>query len=898
MTNWHTNDISQILSEFNSSMEEGLDSVQVTERLSQYGFNELIERGGRSALQILWKQLTTSMVLILIAAVIVETFLGEIRNALAILFVIGLFTLPGFIQAYRAEKAVAALKKMPVSNVRVVRDGELKELSARQIVPGDIIQIETGNIIPADLRLLEAVNLRIHEASLTGKSEDIAKHTAALSGDDLPLSDRRNMAYTGTHVTQGRGLALVTATAMQTELGKIADLIQHVKQESTPLQRNIHSLGKTLAQIGGGIAAAIFILGILRGEEFQQMLLAGVSVAIAIVPESLPAIILIALSVGADRMLELNVLIRKLPAVETLGSVTVICSDKTGTLTENRMTVVMLDVADHALDLTEEIERDGSLRTTRGLGTPIQSSLSLAAIGGALCNDAKLIDIGDDRYHTLGDPTEGALVVAAAKMGYWKSSLDSSFPRTAILPFDSERKRMTTVHHLEKYDPTVLAGLEVGTHRYIAFTKGSVDGLLDVTTRVWAEGKHQVLDAGWRSKIEAMNEQLTKKGMRVLGVGFHLMNSIPQIIETDLEQNLTLVGLFGMVDPPRNDVKDAVAECRAAGIRPVMITGDNPLTAIEIARQLGIVSFAPAAVPGGETTIVKALTGNEIEDLTFNELKAVVDEVNVFASVAPEHKLRIVQALQEKGHIVSITGDNVNDAPALRKADIGVAMGISGTEVSKEASDVVLLDDNFATIVTAVKEGRAISDTIYKFIRFSLAGNIGKASVLLLTPFLNNTIALLPLQLLWLNLVVDGLLGIGILAEKSEANNLTRQNHSTNIFGIQTVWNGIWIGILALGIGAWYYFTDRPEWQTMIFTSFVFIQIFQSLASRVNKYINPLLTGMMLLVIALQLMVLYLPPLTEFFEVVPLNCIDLLISICTGFIVFIGKKLISTEPAS
>ena len=517
---------------------------------------------------------------------------------------------------------------MSVPNVRVLRDGKLQEISARDLVPGDIIQLETGNVIPADLRLLEAVNFRIQEAALTGESEPIEKHTAALSGSDLPLGDRRNMGYMGTIVTQGRGLALVVATGMQTELGKIAELIQQVKQENTPLQKRLDALGKNLALVGVGIAALIFVIGIMRGDELQHMLLTAVSVAVAIVPEGLPAVVTITLALGAQRMLQRNALIRKLPAVETLGSVTVICSDKTGTLTENRMSVVVLDVAEHALDLTEEVGRDGTLHATRGLGTPVQSSLSLAAIGGALCNDSKLVDTGDDRYHTLGDPTEGALVVAAAKMGYWKSSLDSSFPRAAELPFDSERKRMTTVHHLERYDPTVLAGLEIGDRRYIAFTKGSVDGLLDVCSQIWVEGKAQSLDSAWREKMLATNDRLAKKGMRVLGVAFRLMDSIPEIIQTDLEQQLTLVGLFGMIDPPRAEVKDAVAVCRAAGIRPVMITGDHPLTAIEIARQLGI------------TDNGRALTGVEIEKLTFEELKNVVEEVDVFARVAPEHKLK------------------------------------------------------------------------------------------------------------------------------------------------------------------------------------------------------------------------------------------------------------------
>lgn len=911
--NWHTLETKPALGELSSSAETGLTLTQVKERKAQYGANELIERGGRKPLQILWEQLTATMVLILIAAAVAAGLLGDTKNTIAILSIVTLYAFLGFIQEYRAEKAIAALKKMSVPNVRVLRDSKLQELSARELVPGDIIQLETGNVIPADLRLLEAVNLRIQEAALTGESEPIGKHTAALSGDSatasrqtLPLGDRRNMSYMGTIVTHGRGLALVVATGMNTELGKIAELIQQVKQEQTPLQHRLDALGKKLALIGVVTAALVFVLGLLRGDELRHMMLAAVSVAVAIVPEGLPAVVTITLALGAQRMLQREALIRKLPAVETLGSVTVICSDKTGTLTENRMTVVVLDVTDHALDLTEEVERDGSLRTTRGLGAPAQSSLSLAAIGGALCNDSKLIDTGDDRYHTLGDPTEGALVAAAAKMGYWKSSLDSSFPRAAELPFDSERKRMTTVHHLGQYDPTVLAGLEIGSHRYIAFTKGSVDGLLDIASHIWVEGKSQLLDAGWRSKIEASNERLARKGMRVLGIAFRIMDTIPEIIQTDLEQNLTLVGLFGMIDPARSEVKDAVAACRAAGIRPVMITGDHPLTAIEIARQLGITP-APAAVPGGDGAAsgIKVLTGPEIENLSFQELKNVVDEVNVFARVAPEHKLKIVQALQENGHIVSMTGDGVNDAPALRKADIGVAMGITGTDVAKEASDLVLLDDNFATIVAAVQEGRTIYDNIRKFVRFSVAGNIGKVLVMLLAPFLGKPLPLLPLQLLWLNLLTDGLLGLGMGVENAEPDTMKRKPYSPteSVFsrgaGAQTVWVGVMIGALGLGLGSWYFFTDRAEWQTMIFTSLAFMQVFQALASRsateslfkMRLMSNPLLAGMALLVLGLQLAVLYIPVLSGFFEVIPLSIYDLSIAAGTGVIVFVVMEL-------
>ena len=894
--NWHLIRVDESLKELASDQTVGLTQAEAAARLEKYGRNELVEKGGRTPLKIFWEQITATMVLILIAAAVVAGLLGDTKNTIAIAAIVLLYAILGFIQEYRAEQAIAALKKLSVPEVRVIRDGKLTPLSARDLVPGDILQLEAGNVLPADVRLLEAVNLRVQEAALTGESEPVEKQSAALAsekGQDLPLGDRRNMGYMGTIVTQGRGLALVVATGMQTELGKIADLIQQSDAGQTPLQKRLDTLGKTLAAVGVVIAIMIAVLGLLRGDELRHMLLTAVSVAVAIVPEGLPAVVTITLALGAQRMLKQNSLIRKLPAVETLGSVTVICSDKTGTLTENRMTVVVLDVADHALDLTEEMDRSGSFSPTRSLGAPAQSALSLTAIGGALCNDARLVDEGDDRFHTLGDPTEGALVAAAARMGYWKSSLDTSFPRAAELPFDSDRKRMTTVHHLGQYDPTALAGLEIGSHRYIAFTKGSVDGLLGLSSQVWAEGKSVPMDAGWRSRIEAANERLARKGMRVLGVAFRLLDQIPEIIQTDLEQNLTFVGLFGMIDPPREEVRDAVAVTKSAGIRTVMITGDHPLTAAEIARQLGIAETG------------RVLTGAELEALSFDELKAVVEDVQVFARVSPEHKLKIVQALQERGHIVSMTGDGVNDAPALRRADIGVAMGITGTDVSKEAADMVLLDDNFATIVSAVKEGRVIYDNIRKFVRFSVAGNIGKVLVMLLAPFLGKPIPLLPLQLLWLNLLTDGLLGLGMGVENAESDTMKRPPYSPKegVFsrgaGVQVIWVGALIGGLALALGSWYYFRGLEQWQTMVFTFLAFAQVFQALASRsardsffkLRLMSNPLLAGMSALVVVLQLSVLYIPFLAEFFGVVPLSLCDLSIAIATGVVVLVAMEL-------
>jgi len=920
---WHTIDSLAVIKELNTDRVTGLTSAEAQIRLSKYGPNELVEKGGRTPLQILWEQLTAMMVLILIVAAIAAALLGDTKDAIAILAIVILYAVLGFVQEYRAEQAIAALKKMAVPSVKAFRDGKLTELSARELVPGDIVQLETGNLVPADLRLLESVNLQIQEAALTGESEPVGKHAETLHRDDLPIGDRRNMAYLGTVVTGGRGKGVVIATGMNTELGRIAGLIQQVGSEQTPLQRRLDGLGKMLAVVGVGIAALIFVIGLLRGDDVRHMLMTAVSVAVAIVPEGLPAVVTITLALGSQRMLKRQALIRKLPAVETLGSVTVICSDKTGTLTENRMTVMVLDVADHRLDLTEEIRKGGIVRMVHEPPRETVSSISLSSIGGALCNDATLLPLHNDEYRTLGDPTEGAILVAAARLGYWKDTLDSSFERVAEVPFDSERKRMTTVHDLEGHNPALLVGLPVDGAKYIAFTKGSVDGLLDISDRVWVHGEFEDLDDNWRARIQKANDDMAAKGMRVLGVALRLLDHLPAPVDETLESSLTLVGLFGMIDPPRLEVRDAVATCKTAGIRPVMITGDHPLTALEIARQLGIVSdYVPTALGGvraaedsgnvsGKTSGGNAasselvLTGTELEKLSFDELKNMVEEISVFARVSPEHKLKIVQALQERGHIVSMTGDGVNDAPALRRADIGVAMGMAGTDVSKEASDLVLLDDNFATIVAAVGEGRTIYDNIRKFVRFSVAGNIGKVLVMLLAPFLGKPIPLLPLQLLWLNLLTDGLLGLGMGVEGPERDTMERPPYSPKegVFSrgglIQVTWVGGLIGALALALGAYYFFNEHPEWQTMVFTFLAFAQVFQALASRSSKdslfkmglLSNPMLAAIAILVVALQLAVLYIPFLSGFFDVMPLGSLDLAITFGAGALVFVAMEL-------
>lgn len=894
---WHVTSVPDVLRALGTDAEQGLDDAEANGRLAQYGRNELIERGGKNPLLIFWEQISSTMVLILIAAAVVSALLGKTTETVAIAAIVILFAVLGFVQEYRAEQAMAALKKMATPAVRVRRRGEILEIPAQQLVPGDVVLLEAGNVVPADVRFIESANLRVQEAALTGESEPVEKETAALEKIDIPLGDRRNMGYMGTVVTYGRGTAVVTGTGMDTELGKIAELIQDVESGQTPLQARLDRVGQLLAVFGVIVAGLVLLIGLLQGEALEEMFLTAVSVAVAVVPEGLPAVVTVTLALGAQRMLRRRALIRKLPAVETLGSVTVICSDKTGTLTENRMTVTVIDVAGHFLELVGTARHPApALRTLEGSPEFLRSqppAIGLVLAGGALCNDATLqAETAAERPAVVGDPTEGALLVAAAQAGLRKRTLQEALPRVAELPFDSERKRMTTVHRLpadpEALDP-MLRPLHSNDCDYVAITKGAIDGLLDVSSHIWDNGRATPLDEAWRTRIQMANDELAQNGMRVLGVALQWLET-PQ---EPLERDLTIIGLVGMIDPPRPEVKAAVAVCKEAGIRPIMITGDHPLTARFIAHDLGITGNG----------MVK--TGQDLNTMTDAELSAAVESISVYARVAPEHKLRIVDMLQQKGQIVAMTGDGVNDSPALRKADIGIAMGITGTDVSKEASEMVLLDDNFATIVASVEEGRVIYDNVRRFVKFSIAGNVGKVIVMLLAPLFGVAVALLPLQLLWLNLLTDGLLGLGLGTEPAEKGVMQRPPRAPqeSLFSGGLAWHvawvGILIGVLALGVGFAYYDPVDATWQTMIFTALAFMQVGQGLASRSSRqsffaqglYSNPALFWLTLVTIALQLMVIYLPFFDEFFQVTPLTLPNLGICAALGVVVFVAIEL-------
>lgn len=892
---WYKLSVEETKERLDVDLEHGLSSEEAGKRLERFGRNELEERGAVSSWRILLRQFQELMVIILIIAAIISLALGEIIDTVVIMAIVFINAAIGYSQEQRAEEAMAALKKMAIPTVRVRRDGEVKEISSTDLVPGDIVLLEAGNVIPADGRMIEGANLKAQEAALTGESEPVEKQIAIPGGENLTLGDRSNMVYMGTSVTYGRGAVVITETGMDTELGHIAGLIQEVSDELTPLQRRLQRLGKTLTLVAVAIIAVVVATGFfLRGENLETLLLTGISLAVAAIPEGLPAVVTITLALGSQRLLKRKALIRKLPAVETLGSVTVICSDKTGTLTENQMTVTILDVAGNREDIEALVSRKGVLLEAEWASSahPAMTALSVLVRAGALCNDAVLKKDTDGTWRAIGDPTEGALILAAKKLGFDKEELDKKWPRVAEVPFTSERKRMTTVH---KVDEDRQSDLPWRDTPYVLLSKGAVDSLLQVSNRVLVDNEIVEIDDEWRQRIEKANDELARQGQRVLGIAFRFCEAAePPTEEELLEVEEVFVGLVAMIDPPRPEAEAAVATAKEAGIRPVMITGDHPLTAIRIAQDLGI------------TDRDYCLTGAKLSQMKESELRDVVGEVSVYARVSPEHKLNIVEALQTNGQIAAMTGDGVNDAPALKRADIGVAMGITGTDVSKEASDMVLLDDNFATIVAAVEEGRVIYDNIRKFIRYTLSSNTGELFLMLVAPFLGMPLPLLPLQILWVNLVTDGLPGIALAQEKGEPGVMQRSpfKPTESIFsrglGGQIVWIGSLMGLVSLVVGyvAW---SNDPggHWQTMVFTTLVLSQMGNALAIRSNKlslfsigfFSNRLMVNAVLGTVALQLLLIYLPPLQSIFNTEALSIAELAICLVASIVVFVAIEI-------
>jgi Ca2+-transporting ATPase len=904
MSQWYNRPIDRVFEELSTS-PQGLSHAQAEELYRQHGPNQLEERPLRNPWLVLAGQFTEIMVIVLLVAAAISFLIGEFTDGVMILIIVILNAILGFTQEYRAERAMAALRKLAVPTVKVRRGGGIHEVDSTRLVPGDLVLLEAGDRVPADARVVESANLRIEEAALTGESVPVDKHTAALSEDDLPLGDRRNMAYMGTTVVYGRGAAVVVGTGMHTELGTIADLLQAVTEEKTPLQRRMGELGKWLAIGALIICALVFAVGLWRGGELSEMFLTAVSLAVAAVPEGLPAVVTIALALGAQRMVRRNALIRKLPAVETLGSVTTICSDKTGTLTQNRMTVTMLDVAGDSLNLVERVRIAGPVLSLdeAPLGTP-DPDIAILLAGGALCNDATLEpnEGHEPGFHTVGDPTEGALVVAAVRMGLDKAHLEHLMPRVAEVPFTSERKRMTTVHRWPAECPDEEPSVEclvgyVPDTSFMAFAKGSVSQLLDVCDRVWDNGQIRPLDDTWHSRIKAADDRLALDGMRVLGVAMRPLDELPEKVdESSIEREMIFVGITGMIDPPRTEVRTAVAECRTAGIRPVMITGDHPLTALHIARALGI---SDANDPNE-----RVITGQELANMSVEELEGLVEHVPVYARVSPEHKVKIVEALKARGHFVAMTGDGVNDAPALKRADIGVAMGITGTDVSKEAADMVLMDDNFATIVNAIEEGRTIYENIRKFVRYIVSSNVGEIFIMLMAPLLGMPIPLTAVQLLWINLVTDGLPGLALGVEPSAPDTMQRPPHAPDEsvlargLGRYILWVGLLLGVVCLAAEYWGRSLGEGVWQTMVFTTLGLSQMGNALAVRSDReslftiglLTNKALLGSVILTFVLQLAVIYVPFLQRIFDTSALSLGQLAIALLLSSIVFIAVE--------
>ncbi|OGX44999.1 MAG: hypothetical protein A2216_03035 [Omnitrophica WOR_2 bacterium RIFOXYA2_FULL_45_12] len=740
----------------NSSL--GLASDEAQARLQKYGPNQLKEKKPISPLSIFLSQFQDFIVLILIAAALVSGFLKEWVDAFAIIAIVILNAILGFVQEYRAEKSLAALKKLSSPASKVIRDGQHNVISSHELVPGDLITLEAGDNVPADSRMVwRTANFSTQEASLTGESTPVAKTDVSLEEKETPLAERSNMVYMGTSVAAGKARALVCETGMRTELGKIAGMIQDVQEETTPLQKKLEEFGKWIVYLCFILVGLVFLLEWLRGGKLIEVFLTAVSLAVAAIPEGLPAVVTIALALGVQRMVKRHTLIRKLPSVETLGCTTVICSDKTGTLTKNEMTVQAVS-ADSALFKVTGVgyEPKGELLLNEKAVNPADyPGLHQALLCAVLCNGAEL-QKNSGGYKIVGDPTEGALLSAAAKAGLWKEKLEEQFPFAEEIPFDSERKKMTIVRKDKE--------------RLVAFVKGAPDILLGDCTVIEEKGRARALTADDRKKILSVNSDLANRALRVLAVAYRRLDTPPEAYEAALiERELTFAGLIAMIDPPREEVKKAIAECALAGIKSVMITGDHKNTAVAIAKELGF--FKEGSL---------ALTGEELDRLSEEQFAKEVERIPVYARVSPEHKLRIVRAWRAKGEIAAMTGDGVNDAPAVKEADIGVAMGITGTDVTKEVSDMVITDDNFASIVAAVEEGRGIYDNIKKFVHYLLSCNAGEILVMFVSSLVGLPIPLLPIHILWINLVTDGFPALALGVDPVSPNIMQRPPRKIN----------------------------------------------------------------------------------------------------------------------
>jgi Ca2+-transporting ATPase len=862
---WHTLTIEEAFQQL-KSQPGGLSHIEVDERVLQYGPNELMAAHRISPWEILLEQFKNVLILILLGATAISLFLGHGVESIVIAVIVLFAVVLGFVQEYRAERAIDALRKMAAPTATVLRDGMEVKIPAKDLVPGDVILLRTGDRVPADARLIESINMQVEEAALTGESVPVEKHVQALADDDLSVGDRKNMIYAGTAITYGRGRALVVATAMQTEFGKIAQLLQTVETGKTPLQQNLDKVGTMLARAAFVVVAIIVALGLMRGQPLIEMLIFGIALAVAVVPEALPAVVTISLAIGVQKMVKRNALIRRLPAVETLGSTSVICSDKTGTLTKDEMTVRKIFAAGQMFKVSGAgYAPEGEFSVNGGTPVTPTEALKLMLTAATLASDTRLVnaegDLGNG-WDIKGDPTEGALVVAAAKAGLFKESLDAESPRVHEIPFTSETKRMTTLHQ-------TAAGLT-------AYAKGAPEMILADCDFVLNRNGVAPLDATGRTQILAQAQEMAGEALRVLAIA-----SKPNAVLETAESGMTFLGLAGMIDPPRLEAKAAIAVCTDAGIRTVMITGDHPITAQAVARELGLLCN------GG-----RVVTGAELEEMTDEQLQRDVEDISVYARVSPSHKLRVVTAWQARGHIAAMTGDGVNDAPSLKKADIGIAMGITGTDVTKEAAAMTLTDDNFASIVAAVEEGRGVFGNIKKYLMYLLSSNIGEIGLMAGSALIGLPLPLTAVQILYVNLATDGLPALALAVDPPETDLMKRKPRDprTGIFTRPVVTlmvlGGIWSTMINLGLFTWALNSGRSleEAMTMTFVSLVLIQFFKAYNFRsdrhsvlnkpfANKWLNLAVSWEMVLLV----LIIYLPFLHEAFSTYALPPVDWLI---------------------